>query len=325
MHALLLLLAADPAVTVTWTGDARCPSATYEHSLAAYLVDTTLPAPVHTSVTARRDGPRWTLTLTLDDAGHRTTRQLRADSCTSVSEAAAFVTAVIVDPTLVDRTPEPPHVDPPILPEPPAPRIDPPTPVLPEPPTTAIDPSPAPLHHPPPPPSAPRIRGLLRVAGGLEALGAPRIGAQIQLAAGLLGHAWRFELRALYRAPTTAPTGIPETSAKIGLWTTGAHGCGVLHPGPLELPLCAGLEAGQAFGAASGYAGARPARIPWAAATATAALAWAPRPWLALWLAAELAVPLLGGTFGIGPRDIHEVGQVAPRATFGLEFRLPQK
>ena len=56
-------------------------------------------------------------------------------------------------------------------------------------------------------PVQPRTRslaGFVRVAGGFEALGLPKIGGQVAGAGGLLGRRWRAELTGSYRAPTTA-------------------------------------------------------------------------------------------------------------------------
>jgi hypothetical protein len=107
------------------------------------------------------------------------------------------------------------------------------------------------------------------------------------------------------------------------MWALGARGCGVLHPGPFELGLCGGFEAGQAIGEGQGYSGSRGDAIPWAAATLGAALSWAPRRWLALWLGVDLAVPVLRGRFttaGLG--ELFKVGPVSLRGALGLELRF---
>jgi hypothetical protein len=91
----------------------------------------------------------------------------------------------------------------------------------------------------------------------------------------------------------------------------------------LELPLCAGLEAGQAFGAGDGLGDSARARVPWLAAVVGPALAWSPRPRFALWLGADLVVPLLRGTFIADELLLHRIGPVGLRAALGLELRLP--
>ncbi|MFY0539853.1 hypothetical protein [Nannocystis pusilla] len=53
------------------------------------------------------------------------------------------------------------------------------------------------------------------------------------------------------------------------------------------------------------------------------AVAWAPRPWLALWFGADVGVPLLGGTFSAaGLGRMFTIAPVSLRAALGLEFRF---
>lgn len=166
--------------------------------------------------------------------------------------------------------------------------------------------------------------GFVRVAGGLEALGMPRVGPQGQLAGGLLGRRWRAELVASYRAPTTQFTAVdPAAGARVRMWAVGARGCGVLRPSVLEIPLCAGLEAGQAIGDGVGFPGRQRDRIAWLAAVLGPALAWAPRPWLALWLGVEVGLPLVRGSFNAaGLGTMFEFAPVSLRAALGVELRF---
>ncbi len=274
----------------------------------------------------------WTAVLALTADQLRSIRRLTGESCLAVSEAAAFVTAVVVDPgVLVRPTPDvPPAPEPTLEPEPPA--AAPSTPIVPEPagppnepPRPAPPAEPVTRSEPPPPPAKPRPGGFVRLAGGLEALGMPRVAPQLGLAGGLLGRAWRVELGAMLRAATRVRIpDDPGAGASIGLWTVAGRGCGVLRPGPLELPLCAGLELGRATGEGFGFAGSKRDHIVWIAALLAPALAWAPRPRLALWLGAEIAVPILGGRFDITGLDapLFEVFPVSLRVSAGLELRF---
>jgi hypothetical protein len=308
------------------------------------------------------------LTLVLDGPDGSSSRTLHGRSCASVSDAAAFVTAVVVDPSVVDRArpigsaerPDTPAADdgadaPSGADDPASEAIVPAAPLPPEGSTDPLAPAPSSASSPgasstaaalpageptdarepvvaaPLPGATPRAarstdpRGFVRVAGGLEALGMPGLGGQLQLATGLLGRAWRAELRGAYRLPTRAAAPEqPAAGGRIGLWTVGALGCGVLRPAVLEVPLCAGVEAGQAHGSGFGFPDARQARVSWAALVVAAAVAWAPRRWFALWLGAELGVPLFRGSFGIGGLGVvHRVGAVSPRAALGIELRFP--
>ena len=321
-------------VRLEFAGDADCDATGFEHSLAAHLAASTDLRPVQVRVRISRDRRgSWTAALALTADALRSTRRLTGESCLAVSEAAAFVTAVVVDPGVLARPiPNQPPASPP-EPEPPA--AAPPTPLVPEPeppgpPPTEL-PLPAPQAAPPAhsepatPPAKYRPGGFVRLTGGLEALGMPRVAPQLGLAGGLLGRAWRVELGAMLRRSTRVVIpDDPRAGAAIGLWTIAARGCGVLRPGPLELPLCAGLELGQASGEGFGFAGSRRDRIVWIAALLAPALAWAPRPRFALWIGAEVAVPILGGRFKISGLDapLFEVARVSLRASAGLELRF---
>jgi len=177
---------------------------------------------------------------------------------------------------------------------------------------------------PAPKPARPRLRGFVRVAGGLEALGMPRLGPTFGLAGGLVGKRWRVELTGLYRAPTTRFTTVdPTAGARVRMWAVGARGCGVPRAGQIEFPLCGGFEVGQAIGEGVGFVGARTDRIVWAAAVFGPAVAWVPRPWLALWFGADVGLPLLRGSFSAaGLGSMYEIAPVSLRAAMGLEFRF---
>lgn len=350
--ALALAVASPvPGVEVAWHGDTRCPEQGFLDTLARHLAGATAArSELRVDVTVRGEDGRWTAALVMEAAGARRERALHGRSCAEVRDAAAFVTAVVVDPGVLTRPAgeivPPPDLSPQPAPERPrdpgaAPPPD-PTDMSPEPaPEAALvpPPGPAPLS-PQPAPAAPvpedlpletapapaprRPTGFVRLAGGLEALGPPHVGPLVALAGGLLGSRWRLEATALYRAPTTRHlVAVPDVGARVRLWTLGARGCGVPRARRLELPLCAGLEVGQLLGEGVGFPGARRDSILWLAAVFGAALAWTPRPRLSLWLGGELALPLLRGTFsaaGLGP--LFEIAPVSLRLTAGLELRF---
>jgi hypothetical protein len=269
---------------------------------------------------------RWAATLALTASGVRSTRRLAGASCLEVSEAAAFVTAVVVDPGVLARPetpPPPPEVTTPEPTVPPPPDVGVPEPVvLPPPPPEPV----APLPAPPPalrPARPPRPGGFVRVTGGLEALGLPRVGAQVAVTTGLLGRKWRVEVGGMYRAPTpTYSELVPQAGAWIRLWTVSARGCGVLRQRALEIPLCAGVEAGEAIADGFGYEGAKRGRNPWFAGVIAPAVAWAPRRWLALWIGGELAIPLRGGYRIRGLGRLFTIGAVSLRVSAGVELRF---
>jgi hypothetical protein len=342
--ALALTLAGPAAldgVDVQWAGDPTCPSDQFRRSLAGHLAGVAAGPPIRVVVTVRAQQHAWSAELALTTPDGPGVRSVSGPTCASVSAAAAFITALVVDPDL--RVPEPapaaarpppdPVVAPPAEPAPspsPEPVVAPPAEPAPSPsPSTATtdlapdpiaaQPRPAPSRSPPR-----RVRGFLRLAGGLEALGLPRVGPQLSPGVGLIGPRWRVELGAVYRAPTRATSAVaPDVGGAIRLWALGLRGCGVVHPRPLEVPLCLGVEAGQARGDGFGVDDPQRVRLPWLAVTAGPALAWAPRPWIAVWLGLDVAVPLIRARFAVeNLGDIHQPAPASLRAALGLESRF---
>ena len=314
--ALLALTLAGPApVDVDWHGDPTCPSdQDFKNDLETHLRGGEATTQVHARVDVARAADLWSLELTLTTPDGASTRRLTGASCAAVSAAAAFITALVVDPALLTRAAPPePSPDPTPKPEPPR-----------EP--NPIPPRQTPLTPPPPPRSTPRPRGFLRIAGGLEALGMPRVGPQFNPAVGVLGQRWRVEATALYRAPTRAATDTPGVGGLVRLWSIGLRGCGVPSVRRLELPLCLGVEAGQAIGDGDGdrLSRSQRARLPWLAAVVSPALVWAPSRSFAVWAGLDAAIALIPGTFAVaGFGDVHRIGPVSLRAGLGLEWRFP--
>lgn len=322
---LALTLAGSPApVDVEWHGDPTCPSPhDFNHDLEVHLRGGAYETTVHALVDVAQIGESWTLTLTLTTPDGASTRELTGASCTAVSTAAAFITALVVDPALLSRPPDQ-------VPEPPPPAAQPEPPPQPRP-QQAPPPPLTPLRRPPPPlepaPERRDIRGFVRLAGGLEAFGMPGVGPTLLPALGVIGRRWRAEATGLYRAPTPS-TPREGITGEFRLWTLGLRGCGALTPRRLEIPLCAGLELGRAIGDASGpsLSKSERARLTWTAITLGPALAWAPRPWLALWAGVDLAVPLFDGRFAVaGLGELHDIAPVSLRGALGLEFRLGRR
>lgn len=416
--AILALVSAlqAPAVEVDWRENAHCSQDLFKESLARFLEGASDRRAVRVRIAPRRVGEgRWAARLVLETADGRSTRLLRGRSCAEISEAAAFVTAVVVDPGVLSRRPgetggagdsdmslgtdggaatEAPEgasaanstqatrevaeaggMGVPV-PPPPAPSggvpaagsanaggsaeraaepsadlslgtsrdargerpvelgraggvvVEEGDPGGPE----AIElaargqvqsaAEPSRVHAR----AGAGMRGFARVAGGIEALGMPRIGPQVALAGGVFDarRRWRVELTGLYRAPTTVFTAIdPSAGARVRMWAVGARGCGVPGVGRSGFPLCGGFEVGQAIGEGVGFAGRRADRFAWVAVVLGPAFTWAPRRWLSLWVGADLGVPLLRGRFEVkGLGTVFEIAPVSLRAALGLEFRF---
>lgn len=337
-------------------GDTDCGVEEFERSLARFLTGSTGGRPVRATLQLTHGRGRWSAKLALEVAGGRSTRHLRGASCPEIARAAAFVTAVVVDPGVANRSqPElestPLASDPPDAPDRSASPSDLSAPtedasVVPEPASggalapVAAPQAPAEARRVAPPEATPgpaaakrlpaaRMRarpgGFARLAGGVEALGMPGVGAQAALAAGLRGHAWRVELVGMYRGPTRVVSAVdPGVGARVRLWTIGARGCGVLRlAAVVEVPLCVGVEAGQAIGDGLGYAGAQRDAIAWAAVTVGPALVWLLRPRLALWAGLDVALPVVRGRFSAaGLGTLFTIAPVSPRAVLGIELRF---
>lgn len=332
-----------------WEAPPACPDRT--QLLAA--IDATLgevvegerrPLRVHGRVRADpREG--FVVRLELDD-GHASTRELRGASCKELTDAAALVIAMTIDPRLLETLQSPPEVPEPEAPE--APEAPPTEPMEPsgageggpdERDPADSSPAQAPLapavskRTPASPPSARDIRPrsaaslqfLGRVQAGLGGGPLPSAAAVIGLAAGLGGRGFRAELSASYWTPRTrTSTANPEVGVRAQLWSLGVHGCGEPRWRTLSFPLCAGVLAGAVHARGVGELEPRSVASRWVAVALEPGLVWWARPRLGVALRAEghaaLARPALrsepsGTVFTSAP--------VGGSLRAGLELRMP--
>lgn len=332
---------AAEAVALTWEAPARCPdAAAVRQSLATYLGEgptAEAGAGVRAVATVIEDGGRLRLSLRTETTSGVTTRETVADDCAVLVDATALIVAIAVDPTTVlargelgkaaeaeaveaaaeaaavetveppeDETVEEPVSDPVVTSEP----------------IEAVEPS----EDDASPRAEPLARFGMRVAGGIDGGTLPGIAGGVRLTGAAIGRGWRAELRGDYWLPRTA-TATDGIGGRIGLGVGGLRGCGVpaIARVGLELPLCAGFEAGILRGDPVGDRVANPAtaREPWVAVDASAGLAWVPRRFIAVVLQAELVVPITRAGFVVGDVEVYRVDAVAGRGLLGLEVRLP--
>lgn len=235
-------------------------------------------------------------------------RELSAERCDTVAEAAAYVVAAWIDPT----------VEPPAL-EDPAPE---PAPIPTPPPVIEPRPEPAPKPRPRP---VPRLRGALRLGAGVGVGPLPRVAATLLGGAALLLRRVRFELAvAHWLARPARRSDRPGTGGDIRLTSGAVRICPLAVVRPVEIPVCAGFEVGSMHGRGVGIEQIVSTRLLWAAFTAGVGLTWMPSRWVGPWVDATLVVPVSRPVF-----EAENVGRIhQPKAAgfagmLGVEARFP--
>lgn len=257
-------------------------------------------------------GSRVTLSITSPD-GVTSAREFEAESCAVAVEAAAFVFATAIDPSIAPPEPEPePEPEPAPEPEPePAPDPEP-------------DPEPEPEPQPELRPERRRLDGMLRIAAGVMGGSLPAADGSFMLLGGLRGKFWRAELIATVRLRSPASADLDANiGANIGHWAFGGRGCGVPSLQKFEFPLCGGIEGGQLFARGFGFEGAQPVQLPWGAAVFAPGIAYVPIERLAIIAEAQVGVPFNRAEIVIDNlQSLHTVGPAFGRGYLGLELRL---
>lgn len=272
----------------------------------------------------------YALRLELDD-GHASVRELEGPSCEELTEAAALVIAITMDPRLLERLQEPPAEaaveptegsEPEAVPTPPETQTPvesaPPDPVTSEP--AAAEPTPS-----APPRASEPLRGLARAHAGIGGGPLPGPSAVVSLAFGLGGRRWRAELTATYWTPqATASPVNPSIGVRAQLWTLGANACLEPSTATLTFPLCTGVLAGALHARGTGQLQPRTVASRWVALALEPGLTWWFRPRLGLAVRTRghvtLARPALrtdrSGT-------VFQGAPVGGALLVGLELRLP--
>lgn len=341
--------APSSGVVLEWTAPEGCP--TGEH-VQAWLDRALADSPADPAGMAARatvqtsaDG-RLTLDLTLTRSGAEAGRRvMEASDCGELAKAAVLIVALAVDPDATVETlpeeadappepePEPPEVQTPEVPaEPERPAESPPAEPEPKPEPEPEPPAePIPADQPPPPDRTAPPDGSIHVglraqgAAGLSVLPSPT--AAVSLMAAIWGPRWRAELGATVWTPVDSrPDG--TAGGRIHQWTIDARGCGVLRPGPLELPLCGGLDVGAVHGIGRGVLDPRRVASLRLAVALGPALVWRPERLdgrLGLWLGADVLVALVRARFRATPAStdlVYYTPPVGGRVGAGIEVRF---
>lgn len=333
--------APELGVTITLEAPAECPDeASLRAELERLLGEAARQGPrLEARARVERLGPRgYAISVSMLREGRASERRLEGESCATLVEAAALLTAIAHDPSAVvergatkaDAAPEPaPPPEQPVQPV--SPPLAPSAPVLPW--------SWAP---PLPSPTTPQSSlGFVARAGATLGLGdLPGLGVGTSLALGLSVDAYRAELGfELGLGSTGALDGRPDAGADFSRVVGLVRGCRRLapwrsstrtapRPGRFELAACLGAELGVLAGEGYGVASPERGSAFWAAPRLDL------RPSLGLVgplsLGAEvgLAIPVdprryvIRGTDGAAVLVVHEPAPVAGRAGLALELRL---
>lgn len=317
-----------PAVEFRWDAPEGCPD---EASVIAEL-EALLGKPLGeqrgqrlTAIARVRQEPGggWDLRLwTVGEAG-TLHRSIKNDRCDMLARAGVLIAAMAIDPLALERMSDGAEVAAVAAEATPVPAGEPP-------PQPAPEPPPKPASEPPPPPAsttpAPRrLRGALRIAGGLAYGDLPGPGATLRLTPALVWPRVRLELEAAYMPVHRARfDDRPDVGVDLQLAAAAVRGCPVFRRGIVEIPICAGLEVGAMYGRGVGLPLAEDGRLPWAALHLMPALMLVPHRRVAVFFAVEGVVALTRPRF-----VIQEVGAIyraspgAVRGLIGVEARFP--
>ncbi len=330
---------AEPTgLEVTWDAPPSCPDeATATAQILARLPTEAARRPVraHARVVEEANGT-WRVDIELYDDDGVGTRSLHADSCAEALTATAVVVAIAVDPEAVppppqddDAVPAPPEERSPEGPGEQTPSAERPAePVDLTAPDEAPDASPSTESsiaessstEPAPTRSRPLGGWSLGVRGGLDYGALPSPAAHLFGHLGLFGRRWHVLGGALHRIQTEASAQVPQTAGGRFRLTAGRLGAGPrLAWGRFGLPLHAGVELGAIWARGTGAVEPQTTRRLWAAAIASAGVAWTPIPAVALELGLDGVLPLARPSFTLGESiEVLTVGRGALRAWLGI-------
>jgi hypothetical protein len=330
-----------PDVRIHWDGSVECegeqlvierlgelsPELTIAPTPSTGEAETPALVTVHVTVEQRPD-LHWSVGMQLDGPQGREHRSFVAESCAVAIDATALVVAVAVDPVAVAVGLERARVQQPVAPsasEPtPAPASE--ATIIPTPTQDERDDSldDLVLDNSPPDDADARWRGRFGIAilggGGYGPLRAGS--ATLMGRVALIGPRWRVDVRGAWLPPLRPALG-DRGRARVDGFMIGARGCGLLFAGPVEFPLCAGLEAGAIRARAlDPIQNPESASQPYLGLLLGPGLSWAPIDRLALGVEVEALIPLLFGGFALDGQPVLDNLPVGVRALASVELVL---
>lgn len=312
-----------PAVyELTWEAPSECPDEAQLRKRIAELA----PDPAGgegvmlVDATVVQGPDRFAVRIVTDFAGHRDERTVESETCTDLGDATALVVAVALQPGGIDSgaAASPKVVPrPPVLPEPQLPVDS----VQPQTTRSSVTVVAEPGRQPP---TGTRLshrssvpQGVhLRIAPLLEYGGLPSVGGGTAMAVGLLWPRWRAELFGLYLFPQ--PQTFDRTRSLFQLGAAGGRACHRLFAGPVEFPICLGIEAGALRAQTRGQQPGTALSLGWLAPSARAGVAVGGKR-VGFFAAGELAVSTLIPRILVGEESVFDSRAVSLRAFAGLE------
>lgn len=323
--ALSLIAALQPIPTapqppVRWNAPAGCPDRTRVRSQIEALLDRPLASDeLRLEGTIEASPSGWRLSLSTQVGTLVDERTLDANDCTVLADAAALVAVVMLDPVkAADRIEEdaaaaelarqsPPSTEPASAPELPPPNPEP-----------AEDPvvEPKPRYQP-------LVWARLRGGGEYGVVPGGTGSFDLALALGGFGPAQRLrvELAGLYAIGREATS--RDGRVRVHLGAVAPRFCAALPAGPVEIPLCAGVEVGAMRG---DDAGGKTTHALWIAGHLEPGVRWSFSERASLWASAQVVVPMRYPKFELrrddGTQSVYQPEPVAARGLLGIEIRL---
>ena len=275
------------------------------------------------------------LDLAIDDGTTTLTKTLRGPTCSELTQTAAVLVAIAVDPRIAGLAVaapalEPPQVDGVVPPAVPADIGDPsaPTEATSQPAVLITTQNPAPLRlESLSPVLRSRVRrarpGLdLRLAGGGGFNLQPGFAGFGTAALGVEGNRWRVEAGVRYWPPKQAVQA--QATGRFQLVSMVVRGCAVPSVRTLAFPLCGGASIGGIHGRGVVVDRTAAAWFPWLALTAGPSVRWRLHERVALWFGADVVVAVLRGSFVVQPlrEPVHRPGVVGFTTAVGLVIPL---
>ena len=313
---------------IRWDAPASCPDGEAVRQRTSQLVGRELqPGELAVEGSITQSGDLYVLDLRLTTDEAHPSQRLEARQCETLAQTAALIAAVLLDPvaavTTVDREmgPEVPEEPVPTTAQPPV-----------------ATPNPAPVEPAPkaPPPQRRTSRrttkdrpffgwARLRAGGSFGAVPGGTGGFDGSFALGTAR--LRGELIGAYWVGREVRRNGGRATVSLGNATV--RFCGLVLPGKVQIPLCAGAELGAMRADARGVPQAETRRGFWLAGHAAAGVRWAFRPRLSLWVEAQVFVPAVFPRFElVDPDDASLTAEVytpnaaGPRGLVGLEYKL---